>query len=239
MPGYFSATRHPWAGFLFLLPLLVAYEVGVVALGGGQPDSLRNGADVWLRDRLIDYGIAFNWAAPLLIALLLLILSWWNWSARPREPITTIFGMTIESIVFAVLLWAFSRHFNTLLAQTGIPLNSVQFQSVAQGQIVNFLGAGIYEEVLFRLGLFGVLIYFLRLSLLPKPVAIVLAALASAIFFSAAHHFGSAGEPMDASKFLFRTAAGLLFTAIYWMRGLGIAAGAHAGYNILVGVAVG
>ena len=36
MPGYLSATRHPWASFLFLLPLLIAYEVGVFALGGGQ-----------------------------------------------------------------------------------------------------------------------------------------------------------------------------------------------------------
>ena len=44
---------------------------------------------------------------------------------------------------------------------------------------------------------------------------------------------------METSKFLFRTVAGLLFTGLYLTRGLGIAAGAHAGYNILVGVSVG
>ena len=103
---------------------------------------------------------------------------------------------------------------------------------------VGFLGAGIYEEFLFRLGLFSLLYYVLRLLLLPKIVALLLGALASALFFSTAHHLGSAGEPMDASKFLFRTAAGLIFTALYLTRGLGIAAGAHAGYNILVGVSV-
>jgi len=238
MPGYLSATRHPWASFLFLLPLLIAYEVGVFALGGSQPDTLRNGADVWLRDRLADYGIAFAWAAPILLALMLFLLSWWNWSDRPREPIAAVFGMTVESALFAAALWAFSRNFHTLLAQTGIPFNSVQFHRVAEGQVVNFIGAGIYEEVLFRLGLFSLLFYILRVMLLPKFVAVILAALASAIFFSAAHHLGSAGEPMETTRFLFRTAAGLLFTAIYLTRGLGIAAGAHAGYNILVGVSV-
>ena len=239
MPGYLSATRHPWASFLFLLPLLLAYEIGVIALGGSNPDSLRNGADVWLRDRLADYGILFAWAAPVLLASFLFLLSWWNWSDRPREPITTIFGMVIESAVFGVCLWAFSRNFHTILAQTGIPLASVRFQRVAEGQVVNFIGAGIYEEVLFRLGLFGLLLYFLRILLVPKIGAVILAALASALLFSAAHHLGSAGEPMETSKFLFRTAAGLLFTVIYLTRGLGIAAGAHAGYNILVGVSVG
>jgi hypothetical protein len=238
MPGYLSATRHPWASFLFLVPLLVAYEVGVLALGGSQPDTLRNGADVWLRQRLVDYGLVFAWAAPAVVLLGLFVHSWWNWSNRPREPITTVFGMTIESVVFAAILWAFSRNFQGLLNQTGLPLNSVQFHRVAEGQVVNFIGAGIYEEFLFRLGLFSLLYYLLRLLLLPKLVAIILGALASALFFSAAHHLGTGGESMDASKFLFRTAAGLIFTAIYLTRGLGIAAGAHAGYNILVGVSV-
>ncbi len=239
MPGYLSATRHPWASLLFLFPLLIAYEIGVLALGGTQPDALRNGADVWLRDRLADYGVAFVWAAPILLAGLLFLLSWWSWSDRPREPITTVFGMTIESVVFATALWAFSRNFHILLERTGLPLNSVQFHRVAEGQVINFIGAGIYEEVLFRLGLFSLLFYVMRMLLLPKIVAVLLAALASALFFSAAHHFGSAGEPMETTKFLFRTVAGLLFTAIYLIRGLGIAAGAHAGYNILVGVSVG
>ena len=239
MPGYVSATRHPWASLLYLVPLLVAYEVGVFALGGDQPNALRNGADVWVRDRLADYGIAFAWAAPLFLTVVLLLMSWWSWSARPREPLTTVFGMTIESVVFAVALWAFSRNFQGLLAQTGLPLNSVRFNPIPQGQVVNFIGAGIYEEVLFRLGLFSLAFFLFRLLLLPKLGAALLAALASALFFSAAHHFGSAGEPMETTKFLFRTAAGLLFTAIYLTRGLGIAAGAHAGYNILVGVSVG
>ena len=43
---YWSATKHPWACVLFVLPLLATYEIGLYVLG--QYD-LRNGADVWLR----------------------------------------------------------------------------------------------------------------------------------------------------------------------------------------------
>ena len=67
----------------------------------------------------------------------------------------------------------------------------------------------------------------------------MLAAVGSALAFAAAHHVGPHGEPMVAARFLFRTAAGLYFTALYVFRGFGIAVGAHAGYDILVGTSVG
>ena len=44
-PGaYFPATRHPWPCLLFVLPLLVAYEAGVLLLGGPHPETVRNGS---------------------------------------------------------------------------------------------------------------------------------------------------------------------------------------------------
>ena len=146
--------------------------------------------------------------------------------------------MAIESVVFAVGIWALSRNFRGLMEQTGIPLNSVPFHPLALGQVVNYLGAGIYEEVLFRFGLFSILVLLLRAILLPGIVAMVIAAILAAFAFSAAHHMGPAGEPMVPIVFFFRAAAGLVFTVLYVTRGLGIAVGAHAGYNILVGSSV-
>ena len=146
--------------------------------------------------------------------------------------------MLLESVVFAVGLWGLSRNFIPLLDKVGLPLNSIHFQPVATGQVVRFLGAGIYEEVLFRLGLFSGLVLLLRMVLLPKFLAILIAGIVGALAFSAAHHLGPAGEELTAPKFLFRTVAGLIFTAIYAGRGLGTAVCSHAGYNILVGVSV-
>jgi hypothetical protein len=66
----------------------------------------------------------------------------------------------------------------------------------------------------------------------------LLAAVTSAAAFSGAHHLGPYGEPYDNYRFLFRTLAGVYFTAIYQLRGFGIAVGGHALYDVLVGVIV-
>jgi membrane protease YdiL (CAAX protease family) len=69
--------------------------------------------------------------------------------------------------------------------------------------------------------------------------ASLLAAAASALIFSSAHHIGPHGENFDGYVFLFRTLAGLYFAILYQLRGFGIAVGAHACYDVLVGVALG
>ena len=66
-------------------------------------------------------------------------------------------------------------------------------------------------------------------------MAVLLAAVGAALTFAAAHHVGPNGEEMVPAKFLFRALAGLYFTALYVVRGFGVAVGRHAGYDVLVG----
>lgn len=236
MLTYLQSTRHPWSSFLFLLPLLAAYEGGVLWLGGDRAAQLRNGADAWVRWQLELFGMSYIFAAPLIVLAVLIGWSWWRWTERPCDPITTWFGMAFESGAFAVLLWQVSRNFGPLVEQFGVKL---QIAPEAATQVLTYIGAGVYEEVLFRLiGFLGLTIIF-RAVLLPKFVAIVLAALGAALLFAAAHHVGPYGEPMNSYVFLFRTLAGLYFTALFIFRGFGVAVGAHAGYDVLVGVSLG
>jgi membrane protease YdiL (CAAX protease family) len=241
MFDYLRSTRHPLASLLYVLPMLVVYEVGVIILGGGFAGSneLRNGADAWARSQLTVGEVSFGWVLPLLVLALLVSLTAWRWGEKPARPLATGFGMFLESVGYAVALWALSRNFLPLLDRVGLPTQSVELKQVAAGQVVRFVGAGVYEEVLFRLGLFGGLVLLIRCAFVPKLLAVGLGALLASLAFAAAHHIGPAGEPLTAPVFLFRTAAGLIFTAVYATRGLGVAVGAHAGYNILVGVSVG
>src|SRR5207253_549764 len=62
---YLVATRHPWSCFVFLAPLLAAYEGGVFLLGGAHAQALRNGADTWLRWALEYFGFSQLYWAPL------------------------------------------------------------------------------------------------------------------------------------------------------------------------------
>lgn len=238
MRTYLSATRHPWVCFLFLLPLLAAYEGGLYWLGIDQAARLRNGADAWLRWTLEVFGAGHVLAAPAMVLGALLVWSWWRWADRPDDPVTALFGMALESVLFAVVLWQFSRNFGPIIDGLGIKLQ-ITVRTAPAAQILTFIGAGIYEEVLFRLGLFGGLVLLLRTAGVNAAVAVFVAACLAALAFAAAHHVGPYGEPMRADYFVFRTVAGLFFTVLFVARGFGIAVGAHAGYDVLVGVVIG
>jgi hypothetical protein len=239
MSDYFKNTRHPFACLLFLIPLVACYEFGVLWLGGDRPDALRNGADAWLRWGLDRYGFGQLWVAPLIVLGLFLLLTIYNWSDRPKEPFATLFGMIIECGIFAGLLWAISANFRPILDRMGIELFVQSDQSLAQSAqarlVIRYIGAGIYEEVVFRLGLFTVLFVLFRIALMPKIIATILAAISAALLFAGAH-IGDSGEPFVPIRFAFRAVAGLYFTFLYVVRGFGVAVGVHAAYDVLVGV---
>jgi len=231
--GYLSATRHPWPSLVFLLPLLLAYEAGVLLLGGPQPDALRNGADAWMRWGLDSFGLHQLYWAPGLIIGIFLGSSWLRFWDKPEGVPAVCLGMAVESVLFALGLWAMSRELGPLLSSLGVKLS---LGPKTLNRIVTFVGAGIYEELLFRLLLFFVLRFLLRLLGISSLLAAVLTTITSALLFSAAHHIGPYGEPFDRYLFLFRALAGLYFGLLYQLRGFGIAVGAHACYDVIVGV---
>jgi len=106
--------------------------------------------------------------------------------------------------------------------------------------LVTGIGAGIYEELVFRLILICLLMLFFQDMLrLTHSSSIVLSVLISAALFSAYHHVDffsgqpNVTDPFNFTKFAFRTMAGIYFAALYAIRGFGITAGTHASYNII------
>jgi membrane protease YdiL (CAAX protease family) len=218
------------------MPLLIAYEGGVLWLGGAQPEALRNGADTWLHRGLEAFGLTQIFWAPVLIAILFYLWSWLRWWDRPDNMPGICTGIAVESALFACGLLGISRILAPALHGFGCVLNVAVENDRSISQVVTFVGAGIYEEVLFRLILFGGAVRVLQMIALPWWFAVGLAAVGSAVLFSAAHHAGPCGEPYDDYVFLFRTLAGLYFTVVYQLRGFGVAVGAHAAYDVLAGV---
>ena len=107
--------------------------------------------------------------------------------------------------------------------------------------IVTGVGAGIYEELVFRLILIcALMVLFQDIIGFDHKNAIILSVLISAALFSAHHHhitlvngrFGR-GAPFSWTEFVFRTVAGVYFAGLFAMRGFGITAGAHAFYDII------
>jgi len=97
------------------------------------------------------------------------------------------------------------------------------------------LGAGIYEELLFRVVLVGLLAWAAKKVLGWRPlVAGIVATVVGALIFSAFHYIGPYGDHFDVYSFVFRTIAGLFFSGLYLLRGFGITAWTHALYDILL-----
>lgn len=237
-PSYFAATRHPLPCLIFLLPLLLVYEGSVIYLGDTNPDALRNGADCWLHGGLREFGLGELYWAPALLVASLIVWCLFRRSDQPDDLVGTCSGMAIESVFVALGLWGLSRGLRPLLDRLGIVLHVPCGIDPTTANLVSYLGAGIYEEAIFRLVLFGVLCWLLRQGGLPEVLVLVPATLVAALIFAAAHHVGPGGEPFENYAFLFRTLAGLYFTLIYRFRGFGIAVGAHACYDVFVGVAM-
>ena len=102
-------------------------------------------------------------------------------------------------------------------------------------QLMISLGAGLYEELLFRVLLVAGLAYGARRLLGWSPLASgVLAAVVGALIFSAFHYVGPLGDQLTLGSFTFRAVAGLLFSGLYLTRGFGITAWTHALYDVIL-----
>src|SRR5262249_23076199 len=106
----------------------------------------------------------------------------------------------------------------------------------ALAQVVTYVGAGIYEEVVFRLILLGGIRGLLSVVGLSRFVAVSVAMIASALIFAVAHHIGPYGEPFERRLFLYRLLAGLYFALVFQTRGFGVSVGTHACYDVMVGI---
>jgi hypothetical protein len=225
--SYWAASRTPLTSLVFALPLVLAYEGGVLALGRGSP---RNGADVWLRQILDAVGFGQYFLLPTLTVIGL--LAWHHvehvaWKFRPGVLVV----MALECLFWAAVLIGVAR-----LQERLWPLAAAFADEGFIARIVAFCGAGLYEEVLFRLLLLPALVWcFERLGFSAIPAA-CWGLVTSSLLFSAAHYVGPLGDTFAIYSFTFRFLAGMFFASLFLVRGFGIAAGTHAVYDILVGL---
>ena len=225
--SYWSISRTPLTSLVFALPLVLAYEGGVLLMGRGSP---RNGADVWLRQALDAAGFGAYFLLPALTVIGL--LAWHHiehdaWRFRPG----VLVGMVLECSLWAAALVGVARLQDRLW-----PLAA---EAVGEGflaRLVAFCGAGLYEEVLFRLLLLPALAWAFERLGFSTAAAAWWGVVVSSLIFSAAHYVGPLGDTFAIYSFTFRFLAGMFFAILFLARGFGIAAGTHAIYDILVGL---
>lgn len=234
--NYLALSRAPRYSILFALPLLLLYEGASLLLTGSAVSGVRNGADVILKSLFVTLGGRHGLMA---FALLLFgVGAWLVWRDRARDgaPLRPgVFGaMLLESALYAAVFGVLVARLTALLLG-GAGLLSIQ--GVARldlaTQLVVSLGAGIYEELLFRVVLVGALLWlFQRAFGMRRTAAAASAVVLGALIFSAFHYIGPLGDRFTLASFTFRAIAGVVFSVLYVTRGLGITAWTHALYDL-------
>ncbi|MFM9195985.1 MAG: type II CAAX prenyl endopeptidase Rce1 family protein [Planctomycetia bacterium] len=239
--SYWQLSRTPLTSLVFTLPLVLAYEGGVLVMGRGSP---RNGADVWLRHLLDALGFGQYFLLPLLTVAGLLT---WHFLAhdRWRVSLRVMPGMVAECVLWAVVLVGVARLQQSLWPfRPGLLWEWLQVPGGGDAawhsplaRIIGYCGAGLYEEVLFRLLILPVAVWAFERLGCSALAAGFWAILLSSVLFSAAHYVGPLGDSFGLYSFTFRAVAGLFFALLLLARGFGIAAGTHFFYDVLVGLA--
>ena len=124
-----------------------------------------------------------------------------------------------------------------ILLQSILRLGGLSSGGPGSGFIQNLalsIGAGLFEEIIFRVILLNLLFWLLLPLFKKKLVATVVSVLLASFLFSLSHYVGSMADTWQLYSFIFRWGAGLLFTVIYFVRGFAITAYTHALYDIWV-----
>jgi hypothetical protein len=227
----------PLTSLVLVFPVFLIYQAGVLVLPG-----VHNGADLvtselllLLHGRIALY-IALNTALAVAFYGMLLYLRRTN----------TLDPGRFWSVLFESGIYALSMGSLIVLVMQDLlhvdPRLSVGHAAGAGGggspgllaAIILSLGAGVHEELLFRLMMIPAVVWVCHGLLgLRRFIAVAIAFAVSAFLFSAAHHVVG-GEPFRMGAFVYRVLCGLFFATLFQTRGFAVAVYTHALYDMYV-----
>jgi hypothetical protein len=224
--GYLKETRKPIYSAALVLPFLCIYHAGTILFH----TTYINGADALIIRILSSLSVHSMFASVLVLAAFFTI---WQLRTQASWQIKTgpLLFSFVESLCFAlVLLFAFGWMATHLSLATAVKRSG-------GARLVLYCGAGVYEELVFRAFLLGILLaVFIYIFQMKKGPASAAAAILGALLFAGFHYIGPAGDAFTLGSFIQRTLAGLYFSVLFVTRGFGITAASHALYDIFVGL---
>tara|TARA_Y100001970_G_scaffold89845_1_gene113217 strand:+ start:443 stop:1162 length:720 start_codon:yes stop_codon:yes gene_type:complete len=227
---YWDNTKSPLYSFLFTLPLFLLYELGIFLSTSNEMISMRNGADALLRQLLSAFGMnGFYWIGVVFLLGFIIVFwlqkkFWEHMEIKGKHLLLMMF----ESIIWALILYFFMSNVNILLMN---PSGRIIIQKVTLA-----IGAGIYEEFVFRvlliLGISGILGFVFQWE--NKYKKNLIAMIIAAAIFSLFHFIGEFGDYFSFNLFMIRFFAGIVLGFLYFFRGFGITSWAHSIYDLII-----
>jgi hypothetical protein len=229
--SYLKRSELPFASLVFLLPFVILYEVGTrqFAFDATHQTEQRIIAFNLMQQFFNWFGATGRYMPPLaVIGILLSVHIARNdpWKVTPG----TLFGMAVEGAAWGLPLLVLGTICARFVSQH-LPL--MAGHGDWRTLFVLSLGAGIYEEMVFRLVALTLLHFVLNDLLgMRRNGAFLLMVLISSVAFAFYHYLGA--ETFSWRSFVFRTAAGVYFALLLLFRGFGITAFSHCCYDVFV-----
>jgi membrane protease YdiL (CAAX protease family) len=224
--------RNLLTSLVLVFPLFLIYQVGVLFT---LP--MLNGADFLTVFLFRNLGLSTSaYLGYTVLVTILFGVTLGLLRRRQRFDGRLVIPVFVESAIYALtmgslIVFVMTRVFGISPRLAG---GTVAEQGLGT-RFVMSLGAGVYEETVFRLGLMtGIFLLLEKVLGLGRWVALAVALLVSSVLFSAMHHIPPYGDPLRLGVFLFRVLAGAFFGLIYWFRGFAVAVYTHALYDVYV-----
>jgi hypothetical protein len=220
-----------WTDLGLTLPIFLIYHLGVIFL------PVRNAADPVTQELRALANQSLPLYAGLTLAVGVVFVLVLATLGRREELSGKRFALiAVEGALYALLMRFVGSYVvgSLRLAPGGEPFG-------AFSGLIMSLGAGFYEEIAFRVGLFGLGALILKMFFGKGLQGILLMAgwaVVAAAVFSGWHYVGALGDAFDLKSFVFRTVCGLVLTAIYVFRGFAPAVWTHALYDVWVMVLI-
>lgn len=229
MGNYWRFSRSAYYSVVSALPLLVVYEI-LVIMTQSRYWGIRNAADMWIRTFLMAFDLRAQHLTFVMIGIAFALIP----VAKTRS-----YGVKLKANFFLLML---AEAFTYSLVLGGVLQSILRLSGLAaggpgNGALQNFalsLGAGLFEEIIFRVLLLNLLFFLLNYIFKNKVTTAVISVLAASFLFSLSHYIGSMADSWELYSFMFRWIAGMIFTVMYFMRGFAITAYTHALYDIWV-----
>jgi membrane protease YdiL (CAAX protease family) len=229
---YLAQSRDGTNSLILVAPLFVFYQIGILFT-----DGWRNGADLITGFLLqLTGGNLLAYSVVNLVALAVVVGVYFK-----RREVGTLTGSTaalvvLESSVYALFAGGLVGR---MLLSAGIqPAMTV---SAGAGEnhglldtIVLSVGAGTWEELVFRGMLMTGIAWGMRRRGAGTAQAWIIAILSSSLIFSAFHYWPFGMDPWELWSFSFRFLLGVGFALLYLWRGFAVAVYTHAIYDIFV-----
>tara|TARA_Y100001936_G_scaffold162326_1_gene158507 strand:+ start:2959 stop:3654 length:696 start_codon:yes stop_codon:yes gene_type:complete len=222
---YFFKSKSLFYSLVVTLPLFIIYEIGIFYMFQANVAYVKNGADLLIEEfiKMIGLNGYYTASSIFIIVLYIVLISQRKNFKTFKISMKYITIMIFESLVYAAVLMMVLQNIYLIQGLTTSLLNN----------FILSIGAGLYEELIFRFFLLFILAKSFSFVFKTKEfTSLILSIIVSSVLFSTFHYIGP--ESFTSLSFSLRFIAGIYLSIIYINRGFGIVALTHAFYDLFV-----